>query len=262
MSEALEIARDDRGVVRVTLKRPDVRNAFDEALISGLTETFHTLREDETARAMVLTGAGKAFSAGGDLSWMRRAAELGDAENKEDGKRLAHMLRLLDTLPLPTVCLVNGAAMGGGVGLVSACDIVVASEAAFFALSEVRLGLIPAVISPYVVAAIGARAARRYFLTGERIDAEAAKRIGLAHMVSAHEQLEDTGESVIASLLACGPKAQGEAKALIRAVNNRDIDDDVAADTAARIARVRSADEAREGITAFLEKRKPNWTAG
>lgn len=250
---------DKRGVARLTMNRPELRNAFNEALIGEICDAMGRLSADINVRVIVLTGAGSAFSAGADLNMMKRVAEFSAAENKDDARRLAHMLSSIYSSTKPTVALVNGPAMGGGVGLTAACDIAIAADTAFFALSEARLGLIPAVISPFVVQAIGARQARRYFLTGERFDAETARRLGLVHMVAMLEQLEATLDGVINDLLACGPVAQDEAKDLIRAVADRPVTDAVMEETAGRIARLRASKEGKEGVTAFLEKRKPNW---
>lgn len=250
---------DARGIARVTLNRPEVKNAFNETLIAEITEAMNKLSGDANVRAVVLQGAGDAFSAGADLSWMKRASEFSAEENKADAGRLSAMLNAIYTCEKPVIALVQGACMGGGVGLACACDIVIASDDAFFALSEVRLGIIPAVISPFVLHAIGARQARRFFLTGERFDAAKAKEIGLVHMVCLRAQMEATLDGVIKNLLACGPAAQGEAKKLIRIVSGRPVDDAVMAETAALIARVRSTPEGKEGVAAFLEKRKANW---
>ena len=244
------------------MNRPEVKNAFNEEIIGGICDALGKLNANKDVRIIVLTGAGDAFSAGGDLNMMQRAAKSTAAENKDDARRMAHMLHAIYTSPKPVVALVNGAAMGGGVGLVAACDIAIASEDAFFALSEVRLGLVPAVISPFVVQAIGARQSRRYFLTGERFDAETARRIGLVHLVCMSAQLEPTLEGVVKELLRCGPHSQDEAKDLIRAVQEREIVDSLMEETAGRIARIRASDEGKEGIAAFLEKRKPNWITG
>lgn len=262
MTDTLRLDIDARGVARLTLNRPEVRNAFDDRLITALLDAVQKLRADESVRAIVLTGEGKAFSAGADLKWMRRAAEFSEQENRDDARRLSNLMRLISTAPQPTIARVNGAAFGGGVGLVACCDIAVASEEAIFALSEVRLGLIPAVISPFVVEAMGARQARRYFLTGERFDAETARRIGLVHMVAMGAQLEATFDGMVKHLLSCGPNAQHEAKELIRAVAGVAITDSVMEETAGRIARLRASTEGKEGMTAFLEKRKPNWVKG
>ncbi|MEO1015872.1 MAG: enoyl-CoA hydratase/isomerase family protein [Pseudomonadota bacterium] len=259
MTQPLLVSIDKRGVATFTLNRPDVRNAFDEALIAAICDAFGRYGADDNVRAIVMTGAGKAFSAGADLNMMRRAAEASTDENKDDARRLAYMLQAINHCAKPVVARVNGPAMGGGVGLVAACDIAVAAEEAFFAFSEVRLGLIPAVISPFVVQAIRPQEARRWFLTGERFDAETAKRIGLVHMVSMGAQLDATVEGVLDNLLAGGPEAQREAKALINAVAYRPIDGKTMEDTATRIAHVRASAEGKEGIQSFLEKRTPGW---
>jgi methylglutaconyl-CoA hydratase len=258
----LAIAVEPSGVARVTLNRPDVKNAFNEQLIAEIAAAMTALSKDGAARIVVLQGAGDAFCAGADLSWMKRAAAFSADENRADARRLAAMLNSIYACEKPVIALVQGACMGGGVGLASACDIVIAAEDAFFALSEVRLGIIPAVISPFVLEAIGARQARRFFLTGERFDAAKAKEIGLAHMVCLRAQLEATLDGVVKNLLTCGPAAQKEAKALIRAVSGRPVDDAVMEETAGIIARVRSTPEGREGVAAFLEKRKPDWVKG
>jgi methylglutaconyl-CoA hydratase len=249
----------DGPVARLTLNRPERHNAFDDTLIAALDSALATLAADNAVRVVLLAAAGKSFSAGADLNWMRRMAGYSDAENRADAERLAALLGGLDRLAKPTVALVQGAAIGGGVGLVAACDIAIASEAALFALSEVRLGLIPSVISPYVVAAIGARASRRYMLTAERFDAAEALRLGLVHQVVAADALEDAARAAVRHLLAGGPAAIAESKALVRDVD-RPLTDAIVADTAARIARLRASPEGREGVSAFLEKRKPAWT--
>jgi methylglutaconyl-CoA hydratase len=251
---------DARGVARVTLDRPAVHNAFDDALIAELIDIFRALDGDRHARVVVLAGAGKSFSAGGDLNWMKRMAGYDMAENLRDAEALGALMSSLDRLAKPTVALVHGAAYGGGVGLVACCDIVVAAISARFCLSEVKLGLIPAVISPYVVRAMGARAARRYFLTAEVFDAETARRLGLVHEVAPADGLEEAAAPIIDALLQAGPNAQAAAKALIARVAGAPIDDALIADTARRIAEIRATDEGREGVGAFLEKRKPRWS--
>lgn len=262
MSEtALAVARDPRNVATIRLNRPDIRNAFDDALIAELTATVETLGAEAAIRAIVLTGEGKAFSAGADLNWMRRMAGYGREENLADARALAKLMHVLNNCPKPTIARVNGPAMGGGVGLVACCDIAIASETAFFALSEARLGLIPAVISPFVVAAMGPRAARRYFLTGERFDAAAARALGLVHEIAPADGLDARVEAALGALLLCGPAAQAAAKALIAAVANRPVDAAILEDTATRIADIRAGEEGREGVAAFLEKRKPGWIA-
>jgi methylglutaconyl-CoA hydratase len=250
---------DARGIARVTLDRPAVHNAFDDALIAELVATFRALDGDDRARVVVLAGAGKSFSAGGDLNWMKRMAGYDMAENVRDAEGLGALMSSLDRLAKPTVGLVQGAAYGGGVGLVACCDIVVAADSARFCLSEVKLGLIPAVISPYVVRAMGARAARRYFLTAEVFDAAEARRLGLVNEVVPAGELEAAGARLVEILLQAGPNAQGAAKALIARVDGAQIDDALIADTARRIAEIRATDEGREGVGAFLEKRKPRW---
>lgn len=255
----LTVTTDSRGVATVTLNRAEKHNVFDDSLIAALADTFRRLGADEGVRAMVLAANGKSFSAGADVAWMKRMAAAAEAENIRDARALAEMLRLLDAMPKPTMALVQGAALGGGVGLVACCDVALAADSATFALSEVRLGLIPATIGPYVVAAIGARAARRYFLTGERFGADAARTLGLIHEVVHPADLPAAGERIIAAVLASGPKAVAEAKALVRAVAGQPVTEALIEDTARRIARIRAGGEAREGLGAFLEKRKPAW---
>lgn len=250
---------DQHGIARVTLNRPELRNAFDEDMISRICDTMGQLSNNESVRAIILTGAGKAFSGGADLNMMRRVADYSTTENRDDARRLAHMLEAIYNSPKPTIALVNGPAMGGGLGLIAACDIAIASEDAFFALTEVRVGLIPAVISPFVIEAIGVRHARRFFLTGERFDATTARRLGLIHKLAMHVQLEDTLAETLNDILASAPNALSEAKDLIKAVAYQPIGKTTREDTANRIASRRASPEGREGITAFLEKRKPNW---
>lgn len=249
-------------VARVTMNRPEVHNAFDDRLIEELTATFERLAADKAVRAVLLGANGRSFSAGADLNWMKRTAGYSEAQNLEDARRLARMLRILDGMPQPTVALVQGAAYGGGVGLVACCDIAIAVPEAAFSLSEVRLGLLPAAISPYVVAAIGARQARRYFLTAERFDAAEARRIGLVHEVAPREELEVAGERLLAALAGGGPLAQAASKRLIARVSSGPLDDAMAEDTARRIAELRAGEEGREGVAAFLEKRPPAWREG
>jgi methylglutaconyl-CoA hydratase len=246
-------------VATVTLNRPDVHNAFDERLIARLTAAFVSLDTDEDVRVVVLAGAGRSFCAGADLHWMKRMAAFDRDENLADAQALATMLRTIYGLSKPTIARVHGAAYGGGVGLVSACDIAIGVPEATFALSEAKLGLIPATISPYVMEAIGAREARRYFLTAERFDAAQALRIGLVHEVVAADALDARVDALIALLRAAGPVAQLECKALIRGVAHRSIDEALIDATAEHIAAVRASDEGREGVAAFLEKRQPSW---
>ena len=250
------------GVATVTLARPEVHNAFDEALIVELTRALKALDADPAVRVVVLCGEGRSFCAGADLTWMQRMAGYDHAANLADAGALAAMLAALDRSTKPTIARVHGAAYGGGVGLVACCDIAVAAEDAVFALSEARLGLIPATIGPYVVAAIGRRAARRYFLTAERFGAADALAIGLVHAVVPAAGLDARVRDLVDQLLAAGPRAQAESKALIRAVAGRPIDDTVIADTVEWIAAVRASPEGREGIAAFLARRPPAWQRG
>lgn len=255
----IETDIDGRGAATVWLNRPEVHNAFDDTLIATLTEELRRVEADEKVRVVVLAGRGKSFSAGADLGWMKRMAGYTEAENRRDAEALAELLRTLNSLKKPTIGAVQGNAYGGGVGIVACCDIVVAVEAATFALTEVRLGLTPATISPYVVAAIGERQARRYFLTAEAFNAREAQRIGLVHQTCKPDDLPLIVAQVIDSLVACGPMAQAAAKDLIRRVGRGPVDAEMIADTARRIAEIRVSPEGREGIAAFLEKRKAKW---
>ena len=259
MSESLAIERQGP-VGLVTMNRPERHNAFDDALIAEMTETLRTIEADDGIRVVVLAGAGKSFSAGADLNWMKRMAGFSVEENKRDAMGLATLMRTLAHLRKPTIARVHGAAYGGGVGLVACCDVAIASSNATFALTEAKLGLIPAAISPYVVSAIGERAARRYFLTAERFDAAEAFRLGLVHdLVPDEGALEEKLASIVDAMLACGPAAQLAAKELIRAVANRPVTSELIQDTADRIAKIRSSPEGREGVAAFLEKRRAAW---
>ncbi len=257
-SDAIRLDVSD-GVGRITMARPEKHNAFDDVLIPDLTDAFERAGGDENVRVVVLEAEGKSFSAGADLRWMQCMADYSDAENLEDARKLAHMVRTLNELPRPTIARVQGAAFGGGVGLVAACDIALASQAASFCLSEARLGLIPSVISPYVVEAIGARAARRYFQTAERFDADEALALGLVHEVVPRERLDSRLTELVVHLLDTGPAAMAASKDLIRRVASGPVDDAMVEDTARRIADIRATEEGREGVRAFLEKRGPNW---
>jgi methylglutaconyl-CoA hydratase len=260
MSEApFRVERRAKGVVWLTLDRPEIHNAFDDRLIAALTKELENLGADARVRIVVLTGAGRSFSAGADLNWMRRTATYGEADNLADARALAGLMQTLNELPKPTVARVNGAALGGGTGLVACCDIVVASAEATFGTTEVRLGLIPSVIGPYVLAAVGPRQARRLMLTGERISAAEAARIGLVHEVVPREQLDVTVERILTDLLKSGPAAITAAKCLIRDLGGHPIDAPLIDGTAQRIAALRATPEAREGIGAFLDKRAPAW---
>lgn len=256
------VIQRDGGVATLTLNRPERHNAFDDTLISALTSALRELANDDTVRVVVLAGSGKSFSAGADLHWMRRMASYTRAENETDALALAELMETLDGLPKPTVARVHGAAFGGGVGLVACCDIAIAAETASFCLSEVKLGLIPAAISPYVVKAMGEQQARRYFVTAERFSAAEAQRIGLVHECVAPDALDDRVQAVLQAMAGNGPEAMAAAKALARSVGRGPVDRAMIEETARRIAAIRVGAEGQEGITAFLEKRKPSWLEG
>lgn len=252
--------RDERGVVTLTLNRPEVRNAFGPELMDALRGSFDGLRDDPTVRCVVLTGAGTAFSAGADLNWMRSMAGYDYDDNVADSRRLHALFRSVDTFPRPVVARVNGPAVGGAVGLVACADVAVAARDAKLGFTEVRLGLAPAVVSTYVQPKIGVGAARRYFLTGERFDAERAAALGLVHEVCDPEQLDAAVAHVVEALLAAGPQAQAEVKALVRHVEAALPDADRAAEhTVHSIARLRVSAEGQEGMAAFFARRSPGW---
>ena len=250
---------DEKHIATITLNRPLIHNAIDDQLIHELMNVLRDLEQKPQVRAVLITAAGPSFCAGADLQWMKRMSTASQDENLRDAEQLAGMLRRLNIFPRPTVALVQGSAYGGGVGIVAACDVAIASEGATFSLSEVKLGLIPAVISPYVIAAIGPRAARRYFLTAERFDAATALRLGLVGAVLPADGLLAEGARLAAALASNPPLAMAEAKRLIKDVTGRPIDLALRQETARRIARLRVGAEAQEGIAAFLEKRKPRW---
>jgi methylglutaconyl-CoA hydratase len=256
--QTLTVAIVDK-VATVTLNRPELRNAFNEETIAEIAMAFDELGLMDEVRAIVLAANGPSFCAGADLNWMKKMAGYSQPENQADALRLASMLRTIYYSPKPVVAKVQGDCYAGGMGLVAACDIVVASEGVNFCLSEVRLGLIPATISPYVIKAMGEQAARRYFLTAERFTAVEAKRLGLAHEVVATEELDNTVAAIVKALAANSPNAVREAKRLVREVSGVPIDDAMLADTADRIADIRASSEGREGVASFLEKRKPSW---
>lgn len=258
MYATLEIERTG-AVATIWMNRPDLHNAFNAQLIGDLTAACRELDGDPLLRVVVLAGRGKSFSAGADLNWMKAAGEASEDENFADAVRLAGMLRTLSEMSKPTIARVQGAALGGGMGLACACDICIAADRALFATSEVKFGIIPATISPYVIRAIGERQAYRYFQTAERISAMRAAELGLVHEVVANEQLDVKVQEVVGALLEGGPKSQAAAKELIRAVANRPIDDAVVEDTARRISTLRVTPEAREGLDAFLSKRPAAW---
>ncbi|MCK6410190.1 enoyl-CoA hydratase/isomerase family protein [Thauera sp.] len=256
------LAIERRGALATLwMDRPEVFNAFNEQLIAELAAACTELDADPGVRVVVLAGRGKHFSAGADLNWMRRAADSTEAENLADSRKFASMLRTLSGMSKPTIARVQGAALGGGTGLAAACDMAIAAEDASFATSEVKFGIIPAVISPYVLRAIGPRHALRYFQSAERFGAAEAKSMGLVGEVVAVDELDTAVDRLVQALLACGPQAQLAAKQLIAALAGRPIDDAVAEDTATRIARQRATAEAREGFAAFFEKRSPAWMA-
>ena len=248
-----------RGIGWLTLNRPDIHNAFNEELIARLSEALRMLEADARVRVVALTGAGRSFSAGADMHWMRRMAGYTFEQNLADARAATALMRTLDRLAKPTVAVVQGSAFGGGVGLVAACDMAIAVEEAQFSLTEVRLGLIPSIIGPYVLAAIGARQARRYVLSAERFSAAEARRIGLVHEVVPAAELAAAADRLLDTLAANGPAAMAAAKTLIADLAGRPIDDGIAELTAKRIAEIRAGDEAREGLAAFLEKRKAVW---
>ena len=256
----LRIARDG-AVLRVTLARPEVRNAFDDVLIEELTRAFSEARDDSGVRVVVLAGEGPTFCAGADVNWMRKAGGYSKAENEADADRMARMLRGIDSCPKPVIALAHGAAIGGGVGLVAAADIAIAAEGTVFSLAEVKLGILPAVVSPFVLRAIGPRVGAGPLSDGRPFRRRARRmRIGLVHQVVPAEDLGAAGDAKRASLLAAGPEAVMVAKALIAEVAWKS-PDDVATPTVRAIAERRASEEAREGLTAFLEKRKPSWAA-
>ena len=259
----LNLDIDSRGIARLTIDRPEVHNAFNAELIEALTEALDSLIDADTpVRVLVLSGIGQSFSAGADLGWMQAMSDASELDNRADARRLAKLFRTLDELPIPTVARVNGSAFGGGVGLIACCDIAIAAEQAKFGLTEVRLGLIPATIAPFVIARIGSAAARRLMLTGERFDSHRAQQIGLISESVAAETLDDCVDRIIQFLLAGGPQAIDQCKQLIRRIDEFDGDrrqlDSV---TAEWIARLRVSEEGQEGLRAFLNKHKPSWTA-
>lgn len=267
MSEALNITIDTnqlgkigRGVGYITLTRPEIHNAFDDKLIGELTEAFSAMENNPEVEMVVLRAEGKSFSAGADLNWMRRMADYSWEENYQDSQALATLMNTIYGMSKTTVCQVQGAAFGGGVGLVACCDIVIASERASFCLSEVKLGLIPAVISPYVVKAMGERQAQRYFTTAERFKADKAAEFGLVHEVVAEDLLVEKTNEIVTTLLSNGPQAVKAAKDLIRAVANQIIDQSLMDETARRIADIRASKQGKEGLNAFLEKRTADWS--
>jgi methylglutaconyl-CoA hydratase len=261
--QTLQVSRDDRGVLTVALNRPDVRNAFNEVVIDELYTAFSELAPQKETRAVVLKGEGPAFCAGGDLNWMKKAIRFDYSENLRDTRRLAQMFALLNECPKPVIGMIHGAAIGGGVGLVSICDIAIASAETQFSLSEVRLGIVPACIGPFVVAKIGASHARGLFMSAERFTAEKARFIGLVHEVVADPAaLAPAAERVLANVLQCGPNAMAVAKKLVLDLSwpeKRAEHPDCLEYVAKTLSDLRISDEGQEGVKAFLEKRKPSW---
>lgn len=251
--------RKSDGLATVTLNRPEKHNAFDDQVIQQLNDAFNDIDADSESRAMVLAANGKNFSAGADLAWMQRMANYSYEQNLEDARKLAAMLKSLNSMSKPTIAKVQGAAFGGAVGLVSCCDIAVGSTSASFCLSEVKIGLIPATISPYVIAAMGERAARRYFLTAERFNAETALHLGLLSEVCETDDLDQTIAKLVTTLSNNSPQALSQAKQLIHDVSNAALSDELIEDTSKGIAQIRTSSEGQEGLKAFLEKREPAW---
>jgi methylglutaconyl-CoA hydratase len=263
MNEESVVTEKSDGIATVTLNRPDVHNAFSDEVIGRLQGIVKDVRAAGDVRGLFLKANGKSFSAGADLNWMKRAADYSYDENLADANELGALLADLYLLPFLTVALVQGPAIAGGLGLVAACDVAVASESAWFAVTEVRIGLLPAVISPHVVRAIGPRAARRYFLTGERFSVDDAHRLGLVHeIVGNQEELDAAEQRLRKSMLSTAAGAVADTKKLIEDVELRPLTPEIVADTAARIASRRVTDEGKEGIASFLEKRKPKWASG
>ncbi len=255
---ALQITQQD-SVLTLTLNRPDVRNAFNDEVIAEITEAFARASAQDDVRAVVLAAVGPAFCAGADLNWMRRMADYTRAENVADAGKLAEMLRVIYACPKPIVARVQGDVFAGGMGLVAACDIAVSVDTATYCLSEVKLGLIPATISPYVIRAMGTRAAHRYFLTAERFSAAEALRIGFVHEVVVADALDAKVDELLKALVSASPNAVRACKALVQEVAHRDIDAALIARTVEGIADIRASTEGKEGVQAFLQKRKPSW---
>tara|TARA_R110002126_G_scaffold38317_7_gene114428 strand:+ start:562 stop:1479 length:918 start_codon:yes stop_codon:yes gene_type:complete len=256
-----QLSIDQRGVANLVLNRPEVHNAFDNLMIAELIQVLDNLARNDQVKVLLLSANGKNFSAGADLNWMRSMAEKDYEQNLDDANELATLMHKLDKFSKPTIAMVQGAAFGGAVGLVACCDMAIASDTASFCLSEVKIGLIPAVISPYVMRALGERQSRRYFLTAERFTADTAKALGLLHEVVSASELPQQADALAEQLLQNSPAAMSAAKALIHNIYNRKISNNVVAHTTQAIAEIRVSDEGQEGLSAFLEKRRPNWLA-
>jgi methylglutaconyl-CoA hydratase len=260
MSDQNLLIEIDSGVATLSLNRPEVHNAFDDVLIAKIISALNNIEADNSVRVVVLTSTGKHFSAGADLNWMKRMAVLSEQENRDDAQQLAELMHTLNNLNKPTIALVNGAAYGGAVGLVACCDMAIATARSRFCLSEVKIGLSPAVISPFVVAAIGERASRRFFLTAETFDAQQANQLGLLHAIAQDQaDLNTQGQALITALLQNSPQAMGRTKELIKQVSRGEIDQSMRDYTVNLIAAIRVSHEGQEGLSSFLEKRKPNW---
>lgn len=259
MEQSVIYSVDDKNIATVTLNRADKHNAFNDEMIIELTRLFKKAGEDENVRALILRAEGKSFSAGADLNWMKKMASYTEAQNESDALALATMLQTLYKMPKPTIARVQGAAFGGAVGLIACCDIAIGSKLSKFCLSEVKIGLIPATISPYVVEAMGARVCRRYFQTAEVFSARRARRLGLLSESVTEDELDSTIDDILSNILKNGPQAVAKAKDLVQWVSTQDIDDALLAKTSKLIAQVRTSDEGQEGLSAFLEKRSASW---
>ncbi len=259
MEQSVIYSVDERNVATVTLNRPEKHNAFDDDMISELTRVFKKAAEDSTVRALILRAEGKSFSAGADLNWMKKMASFTKEQNESDALALAVMLQTLYEMPKPTIARVQGAAFGGAVGLIACCDIAIGSKLSKFCLSEVKIGLIPATISPYVVEAMGTRVSRRYFQTAEVFSARRARRLGLLSESVTEDELDSTIDSLLSNILKNGPQAVAKAKSLVQWVSSQEINDSLLSETSKLIAEVRTSEEGQEGLSAFLEKRSASW---
>jgi len=257
--KSISVNKASNGVATICLERPEIHNAFDDSFIKELTNAIRNINDDSKITALVLIAKGKSFSAGADLNWMKKMAGFSWDENYHDSLKLATLMQELHECKKTTIAIVDGAAFGGGVGLVACCDIVLASEKAIFCLSEVKLGLIPSVISPYVVKAIGARNAKRYFITAERFDVKEAKTMNLVHKIFPSNEIEQRSQDYIRHVLANSPQAMYQAKRLVELVDGKGITEEIVLETAQRIADIRASNEGKEGVSAFLEKRPANW---
>lgn len=256
----IELNKSENGIATVTLNRPEKHNAFDEQLIEQMTQAFKAVDKDNSIKVMILAAKGDNFSAGADLAWMKRMASYSYEDNLEDSRALADMLSGLNSISKPTIARVQGSVFGGAVGLVSCCDMAIATDTSRFCLSEVKIGLTPATISPYVLAAMGQRAARRYFLSAEQFSAQEAKHTGLVSEISTLEELDQTVNKLCSKLLSNSPQAMSGCKELISDFSNKAIDHTIVEDSCQRIASIRTSEQGQEGLSAFLEKRKPNWS--